>query len=110
MKMRLSNGQTFAVAFSANDAAAFRLAIRRAAFEFFAHESYAGRSRGAELQVATDSGEWMSANYPSSNLPYRVRFGAVDAAEFSAVQRSNHRGTWFEYEMAAFASTVASDA
>ena len=98
MKLRLSNGRSFAVEFSAATAAEFRRAIRRAALEYFAHE---GRDLPAQLHAATDGGDWLSANYPhrDGRHHYLVRFGDVDRASFADAAHSNDRGTWFEHEL-----------
>ncbi len=98
MHLRLSNGFSFAVEFSATTAAEFRRAIRRAAMEFFTHE---GPHSPAQLHVATDGGAWLSANYPHRDgvHHYLVRFGDVDRASFTDAAHSNDRGTWFEYEL-----------
>lgn len=98
MKLRLSNGHSFAVEFTAANSAEFRTAIRRAAFDFFAHE---GRAAPAQLHVASDGGDWLSANYPhrDGRHHYLVRFGAVDRASFADAAHSNNRATWFEHEL-----------
>jgi len=97
MKLRLSNGHSFAVEFSAATAAEFRPAIRRAALQYFAHE---GRDLPAQLHVASDGGSWLSANYPHCDgHHYLVAFGDVDRASFADAAHSNDRGTWFEYEL-----------
>lgn len=104
MQLRLSNGHSFATEFTASNAEEFRSGIRRAALTFFARE---GRHAIAQLHVATDSGEWLSANYPRSNGPYSICFGAVDRAEFASASRSNRTGTWFEFELAGLSDLLA---
>jgi hypothetical protein len=104
MKLRLSNGHSFAVVFSAASSAEFRRSLRRAGLEYFAHE---GRHVPAELQVTTDSGEWLSANYPKSNAPHHVRFGQLDSADWADAARSNSQGTWFEYAMDSLAQDIS---
>ena len=104
MKLRLSNGYSFAVAFCAASEAEFRRALRRAGLEYFARE---GRHSLAELQVATDSGEWVSANYPKSNAPHRIAFGHLDREEWALPVRSNSQGTWFEYAIAGLARDIS---
>lgn len=96
MKLRLSNGVSYAIEFNAVDQIEFRKSMRCAAMEYFAHE---GKRAIAELHVATDSGEWLSANYPKSNAPYYVKFGHVDNANWNDARAANSSGTWFEYEL-----------
>lgn len=107
MKLRLSNGRSFAVEFSAATAAEFRPAIRRAALEYFAHE---GRDIPGQLHVASDCGAWLSANYPhrDGRHHYLVRFGAVDQAAFADAAHSNNRSTWFEHELQLLSGWVKS--
>ena len=104
MKLRLSNGFSFAVEFNAANALEFRRALRRAGLEYFAHE---GRKSLAELQVATDSDVWISANYPRSNAPHHVMFGKLDRADWDAPARSNSQGTWFEYAIVGLALDIS---
>ena len=106
MRLRLSNGHSFAVEFSAATAAEFRSAIRRAALEYFAHE---GAAQPAQLHVASDGGAWLSANHPhrDGRYHYLVRFGDVDRASFADAAHSNNRATWFEHELKLLSGWVA---
>ena len=104
MKLRLSNGYSFAVEFNAANAVEFQRTLRRAGLDYFAHE---GRQSLAELQAATDSGVWLSANYPRSNAPHHVRFGQLGRAGWNAPARSNSTGTWFEYAIAGLARDIS---
>ena len=107
MKLRLSNGHSFVVEFSAATAAEFRPAIRRAALQYFAHE---GRNLPAQLHVASDGGAWLSANYPNRDgrHHYLVTFGDVDRASFADAAHSNSSGTWFEHELRLLSGWVKS--
>lgn len=49
IRLRLSTGHSFAVAFDATNEQTFRRKLRHAALEFFADE---GKDRAAELHVA----------------------------------------------------------
>jgi hypothetical protein len=96
MKLRLSNGISFAVEFNAGNEIQFRKNIRHAALQYFAHE---GKKSSAQLHIATDSGEWVSANYPKSNANFYIRFGQTDLADWKMAKQSNSSGTWFEFEL-----------
>lgn len=104
MKLRLSNGFNYAVEFHAHDPRSFGAALRRAAFDYFAHE---GRQHAAQLHVQTDRGTWLSAHYPLSNSPFCISFGSVSDAEWSDCLRSNHDGTEFEYQLDALSSWIS---
>lgn len=107
MKLRLSNGFSYAVEFQATDPASFRRNIRRAALDFFAHE---GTNRPAELHVATDSGSWISPRYPRSNGPLYIYFREADIGadiRFDLAVEANAKGTWFEKQAEAIATAIA---
>ncbi len=54
-----------------------------------------------ELQVATDSGEWLSPNYPESAQTMRCSINTeINSRIWALCARANQRGTWFEHEMA----------
>ena len=106
MKLRLSNGISFAIEFSAANDIEFRKNLRRSAFEYFTHE---GKNSCAQLHVATDSGDWLSANYPKSNANFYIRFGQIDSAKWDSAKRSNSCGTWFEYEIDCMTNFVESE-
>lgn len=103
MRLRLSNGYSFCVEFRAQNAAEFRREFRRSALEYFAKT---GKFSAAQLHVATDGGEWLSAHYPRSNAPYYVTFGKLERAKWVDLVRSNQRGTWFEYELTGLTAWV----
>ncbi|MCK6371285.1 MAG: hypothetical protein L6Q83_08180 [Gammaproteobacteria bacterium] len=105
MRLRISNGHSYAVEFSAGSTAEFRSALRRAAFEYFAHES----RRAGELHVGTDTGDWLSPYYPRSNAPCVLRFGDVERIDWATCQRSNAAGTWFDVALCGLGRALAAD-
>lgn len=105
MRLRLSNGHSFAVEFHAANEAEYRHGFRRAALSFFVHE---GQRATAYLHVSSDYGEWMSPNYPRSNDDCVSRFGRHNRPSWSQVCLSNQRSTWFRHELNNLSGFVSS--
>lgn len=67
--LRLSDGHSFAVEFTAANESGFRVALANALSEY-----YKTQQQAPELHVCTDiRQEWIPPNYPESNAPLVIR-------------------------------------
>ena len=98
MKFRIVDTGT-AVNFSAENAASLQKQIKKSIFKLRGR-SPRWRSIMLELQVATDTGEWLSTNYPESNSPQLVSIKTEITPDlFRRCAHANQRGTWMELEL-----------
>jgi hypothetical protein len=85
------------VEFSANTETEFNRQLKIAAMKYFANQ---GQRSRAEIQVQTDTGAWMSGNYPPGNYGPFVEFGKPHPEKlWNSVRKFNRAGTFFEFEI-----------
>lgn len=113
MDLRVSDGYSAAVEFTARSQLEFERALRRAMLEL-SGQIRTRRVNGrvwmqAELHVRTDVDRvWISPHYPSHNSPLRVTLGSRGAPEMWAkCLRANDAGNTFDRGLAGLCSFVS---